>query len=400
MYCIDQNTFEPESAEGQSILAAAWEAKKRVDCLCKTPPPQMYIARVGGSYIVKRMPDSGPSHAITCESYTAPEFLSGMGQLERAVRTDDDKTTKTLAVNFSLSIRGAGAAPTPGEASEPRDIISKPKQMSLSAVLQYLWLEAGLVLWHPGFYKKRWWGLIRQRLLEAAEGTRVKRSDLSDRLFIPEAFKADHKDAIFARNRKRLFEVAAPSSGSQKLGLVVAEYKSHEETTRGAKFTFKHAPGIGFFADQDFARRFDKLATRYLDMAAMIEGAKVIVIGTFAMRKAGYPEIKDMGLMLVNSDWIPFDDADEAALLDSLTTNRRAFIKSLRFDLPKDNVIPHSILTDVRRDEPVALYLQRLGQEDMICAAVKESPHAYVLIDPLSAQTTQLPERLGQPTSL
>ena len=63
MYCIDQNTFDPESAEGQSILAAAWEAKKRVDCLCKTPPLQMYIARVGGNYIVNRMPDSGPSHA-------------------------------------------------------------------------------------------------------------------------------------------------------------------------------------------------------------------------------------------------------------------------------------------------------------------------------------------------
>jgi hypothetical protein len=154
--------------------------------------------------------------------------------------------------------------------------------------------------------------------------------------------------------------------------------------------------GYGFFADQDFAKRFDKLATRYLDMAAMIEGAKVIVIGTFGMRKAGYPEIKDMGLMLVNSDWIPFDDADEAALLDSLTTNRRAFIKSLRFDLPKDSVIPHSILTDVSQDEPVALYLQRLGQEDMICAAVKESPHPHVLIDPLSAQDSQLPERFGQ----
>ena len=94
MYRISQTTFEPETDPGQALLAEAWRAKTRPECLCKSPAPQMYVAYVGAGYILKRMPDTGPSHAMTCESYTPPAFLSGMGQLERAVRIDKDKTSR------------------------------------------------------------------------------------------------------------------------------------------------------------------------------------------------------------------------------------------------------------------------------------------------------------------
>ena len=396
MYRIAQTTFEPESDAGQALLAEAWKAKTRPECLCKSPAPQMYVAYVGAGYILKRMPDTGPSHAVSCESYTAPTFLSGMGQLERAVRIGKDKTSRKLAVNFSLSVAGPRAAPTPGDGAETRDIISKPTKMSLTALLEYLWLEAGLVQWHPGFHNKRWWGLVRQRLLETAEGTQVKGADLADRLFIPQAWSAEQKDAIFAQNRKRLSEITAPSTGPQKLGLLVAEYKSHEETPHGARFTFKHAPGLAFFANNDFLKRFDKRATRYLDLAAMIQGAKLLTIATFGMRKAGYPELKDMGLMLVSANWIPFDTAGEAELLDLLTTNRRSFVKSLRFDLPKETVTPHSALTDVHKDEPHALYMQRQGKEEAIAAAATTSGYPYSIFDPLDPQASQLPRRLAQ----
>ena len=396
MYRIAQTTFEPESDAGQALLAEAWKAKTRPECLCKSPAPQMYVAYVGAGYILKRMPDTGPSHAVSCESYTAPTFLSGMGQLERAVRIGKDKTSRKLAVNFSLSVAGPRAAPTPGDGAETRDIISKPTKMSLTALLEYLWLEAGLVQWHPGFHNKRWWGLVRQRLFEASEGTQVKGADLADRLFIPQAWSAEQKDAIFAQNRKRLSEITAPSTGPQKLGLLVAEYKSHEETPHGARFTFKHAPGLAFFANNDFLKRFDKRATRYLDLAAMIQGAKLLTIATFGMRKAGYPELKDMGLMLVSANWIPFDTAGEAELLDLLTTNRRSFVKSLRFDLPKETVTPHSALTDVHKDEPHALYMQRQGKEEAIAAAATTSGYPYSIFDPLDPQASQLPRRLAQ----
>ena len=56
---------------------------------------------------------------------------------------------------------------------------------------------------------------------------------------------------IFAQNRKRLMDITVPSTGPQKLGLLLAEYKSHEETPRGARFTFKHAPGLAFFANEN-----------------------------------------------------------------------------------------------------------------------------------------------------
>ena len=147
---------------------------------------------------------------------------------------------------------------------------------------------------------------------------------------------------------------------------------------------------------KEISNAIDKQATRYLDMEAMIQGAKLLTIATFGMRKAGYPELKDMGLMLVSANWIPFYDADEAELLDLFTTNRRSFVKSLRFDLPKERIIPHSVLTDVHQEDPTPLYIQRQGKEEAIAAAATTSGYPYSIFDPLDPQASQLPRRFAQ----
>jgi len=48
----------------------------------------MYVAKIGaGKYVIKRMPDSGLTHAHNCPSYLPPEALSGFGQVSSARRS-------------------------------------------------------------------------------------------------------------------------------------------------------------------------------------------------------------------------------------------------------------------------------------------------------------------------
>ena len=51
----------------------------------------MYVARVAGQFIPKRMPGTGAQHDPGCESYEAPPELSGFGDVVgRAIQEDAD----------------------------------------------------------------------------------------------------------------------------------------------------------------------------------------------------------------------------------------------------------------------------------------------------------------------
>ena len=41
----------------------------------------MYVARFGNRHILKRMPETGPRHDPSCDSYEAPYELSGFGHV-------------------------------------------------------------------------------------------------------------------------------------------------------------------------------------------------------------------------------------------------------------------------------------------------------------------------------
>ena len=49
--------------------------------MCLVEGVEMYVARLGDGYIVKRMPDTGSHHAPDCPSYEPPAEFSGLGQV-------------------------------------------------------------------------------------------------------------------------------------------------------------------------------------------------------------------------------------------------------------------------------------------------------------------------------
>jgi len=185
-----------ELAQNQAELAQMYKAKKRPVCPCKTPGIEMYIAKVGDRYIIKRMPDTGPLHSPDCDSYEPPPELSGLGDvLGSAIKEDTDSGLTELRFSFSMS-RVPGRKPADSTSDEDDSVKTDGNKLTLRSTLHYLWEEAGFHKWTPAMEDKRNWYVIRKHLLLAAGDKLNKGRTLADQIFIPETFSQDKKTAI------------------------------------------------------------------------------------------------------------------------------------------------------------------------------------------------------------
>ena len=187
-----------ESVDLKRRLFEAHGARERPLCLCRRPGVPMYVARVDGAVILKRMPLTGPHHDPTCNSYEPPPELSGRGEVLGAIAEDADDSAIRLRLDFSLSKRRGRSTPSTDEPDAARTDGSK---LSLRALLHYLWEEAELNCWSQGMAGKRNWAVVRHRLAMAVAHKLVKGVPLARKLFIPETFAADRKAEIADRRR-------------------------------------------------------------------------------------------------------------------------------------------------------------------------------------------------------
>ena len=127
-------------------------------------------------------------------------LLSGQpGSLTLQVMAEDPATGQTsLRLGFSLT-KLPGRSQMPPVGSETESVSSDGTKLSLRGLLHYLWDQAELTKWHPGFAGKRTWGTVRRQLLSASEDKFARGDSLRSRLYIPETFSVDHRDAINAR---------------------------------------------------------------------------------------------------------------------------------------------------------------------------------------------------------
>ena len=354
-FYIGDVPVDPATETGQAQLAQAHKSKLRVSCACRQPRPQMYVAAVNGRFIVKRMPSTGDEHAPGCASFLPPEELSGLAQVQgEAIREEVDDGTTTLKLDFPLTLSGTRPAPPEPSGKKKTEAKAPPKKLRLTALLHYLWHEAELVKWYPAMEGKRKWGLIHRLLANASRGKTAKSKNLSDILYVPEAWSIDHKDEVAGR-RNILFRSLKPEGRKTPLGLLVAEYKVHEPARFGSKFMFYHMPDCPFFADDDLVKRFERIFSEQLIQADMIKGSHVMTIATFSIAKKGYPKLQEIGLMLTTRNWIPFEHSRELEVIDRLTDEKRAYLKSLRFNLDVETPIASAVLTDML--EPVSLFV-------------------------------------------
>ncbi len=371
-FTLNGASVDPSTEAGQQTLATAQMMGHRPTCRCTHPNPEMYIARVNNRMIIKRMPLSGTQHAPHCDAFQPPEELSGLAQIQGSAFDEDpeDGTTR-LKLGFALSINGKGNRPSPPAAGEATEAKTPERKLTLTSLLHFLWHEADLVKWTPRMEGKRWWGIVQREVMAAAVNKIAKRQGLDARLFVPDPFKLDDKAQIAARRSAFFHGLTAQSKTATPLGIVIAEYKGMEPTRLGARFVFKHMPDCKFFADQDLVKKFETVFETQLMIADMVPDSHPIVIATFRMAPAGYPVLVDMGMMLTTKSWIPFEHLRDVELIDAMTTAKRAFIKSMRFNLTGSTPIASMMATDTT--PPTAMFITAPDADDAAQSAMQSS---------------------------
>lgn len=345
-----------DSPNGQRALKSAHSAGTRVECRCRMPAPEMYIAATADKFIVKRMPGTGSDHAIDCPSFLPPEELSGLAQVQASAITEDpDDGTTTLKLGFPLRKNSKSRTAPEQTGAKPTEAKVAPRKLTITSVLHFLWHEADLGKWYPRMEGKRFWGVIHHALRRAAAGKIVKGQELPGILYVPEYFKPDDKAEIAARRSRLFANLRLAGRGATPFGLVVAEFKGKETTAHGARFIFKHAPDCAFFADADLAKKFETVFGDQLRLLEAMGSGHAVVIASFSIAKAGYPVLHELGMMLVTDNWIPFEGLRELDVLNALTEQSRAFQKQLRFNLPMEAPIASAVLLDTT--DPIAVFV-------------------------------------------
>ncbi|UUX96609.1 DUF1173 domain-containing protein [Aquabacterium sp. J223] len=346
VYEIAGRRFEVGARGFADAVAEAHAAHQRPRCMCLVVGVEMYVARLGGGYIVKRMPGTGSHHAPDCPSYEPPAEFSGLGQvLGSAIIEDPAAGETTLKLDFPLT-KMPGRSTIPPTGSEGDSVSSTGTRLSLRGLLHYLWDQAELTRWHPGFAGKRTWATVRRHLLHAAEHKIARGEALLARLYVPEPFSIEERDAINSR-RLAQWQSAVPSPGKpQQLMLLICEVKEIVPARYGCKAIVKHIPDQAFAIDERLYRRLGRRFEAELALWGASDDVHMVMIATFGVCSAGLPAIHELSLMPVTAQWLPIKNSFEHQLVGQLVADRRSFIKGIRYHLQGGRGLATAVLTD------------------------------------------------------
>ena len=381
-YKIGDQTIDSNDADAlQAALASIYPIKNeemRPRCLCWRSEPghgndagiPMYVSQVAsGEYLIKRMPNSARSHTGTCDSFELPPEMSGYGEVRGTAIQDNKDGKTTLKLDFSLTDGGSRGPSPSGSDADKSEVESEDKKLTLRSTLHYLWTEAGLTTWAPGFEGKRSWRKIWIQLHRAVQDKVAKGRDLAEILIVPEPFKVEDKDRIANERKVRLRTIAAGPTGKRKLMILVGEFKKFEDGVTGKLLMIKHMPGFPFQMDDKLVDSFKKTfggELALLDADPM--NSHLMIIATFSFTEIGVAVIKKMGCMVVSENWLPYANSYEKDVLDHLK-NRR-FDINLCFNQKHDAVRPYVVLKDAHPNA-YALYIIPDSAKDQYVEAVE-----------------------------
>lgn len=369
-FLIGNQVLDESSPDFQLQLERAYEQKLRPLCRCREPPVPMYIARMEGQFLIKRMPLSGRDHDPACPSYEPPYELSGLGPLiGNAIQIDAATGAAMLKLDFSLSKRGSRSASASSSAASER-VRSDPKKLSLKAMLHYLWETGDLTEWTSLWAGRRGWGRVRSSLLNAARQMIVRGGPLSDILFVPEVFHQEDKEGISARRAAMLAGAQVTGPGPRKLMMTVAEVKEFSSARDGQKILVRHLP-FPFLIDESAWKRLQARYETELELWRSNQEFHLITITTFSISGAGIASVEEVALMVVNENWIPFETIHEQQLLERLSGLKRRSIKGLRFDLSRVQPIASVTLPEARPG-PVAMFVVPTNADEDYEVALNE----------------------------
>ncbi|MDN5478789.1 MAG: DUF1173 domain-containing protein [Staphylococcus equorum] len=338
----------------QQLLKEFYERKRRPLCLCTDPGIELYIAKVNDSYILKRMPKTGGLHSPVCMSFEPPEELSGLGEVQgQAIQENLEDGTTNLKLDFSLT-KIPGKAPPAPSGADSDSVRTDGKKLTLRGLLHYLFEEARLNYWNTEIPRRNWFN-VRKALLNASDSKIAKRASLTDNLYIPELFDDKKTREITARRNEKLAHLNT-GKNSQSLMILLGIVKEISEARYDYKMVVKHCPDFHFMMNKDLHKRIYKRFQEDLELWGINETSQLITISTFTRGTSGVANLEEVSLMVVNEQWIPYENIYEYQLISEMIAEKRPFIKGLRYNL--DRKKPLSSLVDLNTlPEPTAMYI-------------------------------------------
>ena len=362
VYEIGGRRFELGSRGFTEAIADAHAFHLRPRCMCLVEGVEMYVARLGDGHIVKRMPDTGCHHAPACPSYEPPAEFSGLGQVLGSAITEDPATGETtLKLDFPLT-KMPGRSQMPPAGGDSDSVASDGTRLSLRGLLHYLWEQAELTRWHPGFAGKRTWGTVRKHVLLAAEDKIARGGSLRSRLYIPEVFSVEQRDAINARRVSLCAQAVSVPGKQQHLMLMIAEVKEIVPARYGFKAVVKHVPDQAFALDEQLYRRLARRFESELALWGAADDIHLVMIATFSVASAGIPTIVELSLMPTTRHWLPVENGFDGQLVERLVADGRSFVKGLRYNLSAGSEVASATLTDCEDSTPL-LFVVHAGIE-------------------------------------
>lgn len=341
----------------EGLVARCYSQREKVRCLCRSDVDlALYIAKRNDLHVIARWPETGTRNAPHCEHYEAPDFLTGLGQVCGSAIVDDAESGEaTLKFEFPLSRGPARAVPRALTNDKP-DVKSTGQRLTMRGLLHYLWDRAELTHWHPGMAGKRNRFAVRRQLQIAAMGRKAGGDSLAMRLYIPETFRLDEKDALLRRRHDHL----APAEASRDaIMILIGEVKVIEPARYGEKIVVRHLPDWPFLMDEDMARRFHKrFAVEEELWRSDPEESHLVIAASFSIGASGLPQLFEITVMPVTLEWLPYEGLDERSLIRKAVQERRRFVKGLRLNLGSDKPIASIAPTDTGA-EATAIYLVR-----------------------------------------
>jgi hypothetical protein len=356
-FYIKGQTYNAADARLQDALARIYETPERPRCLCMQGGIEMYVAK-HKLFVIKRMPGTGNQHHPTCPSYELEYQQSGLGELIGEAVIEHTPEMVELRVDFPLA-RVPGKAIPRGESLQPGDITAPRHRMSLRAVMHYLFERAGFNRWHPAMEGKRSQAVLHKYLMEAAAEIEMKGVQLLERLYVPEQFNEEHKNAIAERRRKKLAILRSSDDDVQfKMALVLGELKGVDALAFGKKVWIKHMPDAPLFIDN---KAWEKIERAYGGMLEARDADTktrqriVLCALVYAKRERSY-QIDTASMMLTTEHWIPIEGMHEVELIQALIERKRRFMKPLRYDARSAASFANALLLDAG-ETPMPLHV-------------------------------------------
>lgn len=372
VYEIGGQQYDLKTPGSAEAVARAHAMQQRPRCMCRPGGIETYVARLSGGYVVKRMPDTGDQHAPSCPHFEVAAAASGLGSLlGTAIREDPVTGLTALKLDFSLSRSPQRLASGLTSVHAPSTTPSCPR-LSLRGLLLYLWEQAGLTRWRPGFAGKRSWTTVRRRLLQAAGNKIAGGRPLLDRLFVPEPFSVEQSEAL-ARRRAAFWATAAPNSASsgQQL-LLIGELKEMAPAHCGFKAIVKHMPDQAFVINERLYSRITHHMQPELALWNAGDDVRMLSIATFCIGASGVPAIVELALAPMTRAWIPIKDAFEQHLVERLVAEERSFLKNVHLGLRSSGHIACVTLIDcpgTKTELFVIANAERAMSADFVCGS-------------------------------